>query len=242
MKLRLLILSLMVFASSRVFCQDLEPLVTFNDNPITYSMHLCTDGEFYYTINGGVAKDGKISKFKLNGEFIESYPINMDMRSIMYNKRDKSLYINIKGKEIYKILDISNGTVQLLLSGIYENEQATLALDPKGRNFYALDNGNLSIYQVKTGKLVKKISGLKCGSKGMKGSTTVAIDNKYIYTWDSDTRTVFVYTKGGVFKSSHILKSGNIGHSLSAAYGLIFVAKSEMGKPSTWYGYKLPIK
>jgi len=240
MNLKLLILSLMVFAGARLFGQVLEPLVTFNDNPTTYSMHLCTDGEFYFTINGGVAKDGKISKFKLNGEFVESFPINQDMRSIMYNKKDKSLYINIKGKEIFKILDISNGTVQLLLSGIYENEQTTLAIDHKGKNFYALDNGNLSIYQVKTGKLVKKISGLKCGSKGMKGSTTVAVDKKFLYTWDADTKTVFVYTKGGVFKSSFILKSGNIGHSLSAAYGLVFVAKSEMGKPSTWYGYKIP--
>jgi DNA-binding beta-propeller fold protein YncE len=240
MKLRLLILSLMVFVVAGLFGQVLEPLVTFTDNPTTYSMHLCTDGGHYYTVNGGVAKDGKISKFKLNGEFVESYPINQDMRSIMFSKKDKSLYINIKGKEIYKIIDISNGTVQLLLSGIYENEQTTLAIDPKGKFFYALNNGDLSVYQVKTGKLVKKISGLKCGSKGMKGSTTVAVDNKFLYTWDADTRTVFVYTKNGVFKSSFILKSGNIGHSLSTAYGLVFVAKSEMGKTSTWYGYKLP--
>jgi len=242
MKLKVLACALTLFTCQGAFPQVIEPLITIADNPVTYSMHLCTDGTHYYTINGGVAKDGKISKFKVNGEFVQSYPIKQDMRSIMYSRKDRCLYINIKGKDIYKIVDLASGTIQLLHSGVYQNEQATLAIDPKGNYFYEMENGTLSIYAVKTGKLSKKISGLKCGEKGMKGSTTVAVDGKYIYTWDSETRTVFVYNKKGVFVQSFVLKSGNIGHSLSAAYGMIFVAKSEMGKPSTWYGYQLPVK
>lgn len=241
MKLKVLLLISIFITGTGTYGQVIDPIVSINDNPITYSMHICTDGNFYYTVNGGVAKDGKISKFKLNGEFIASFPINQDMRSIMYCKKDKSLYINIKGKDIFKIIDIANGTVQLVHSGMYENEQTTLAIDPQGKYFYGLDNGDLSIYNVKTGKLLKKLSGLKCGSKGMKGSTTVAVDNKYFYTWDADTRTVYAYKKDGTFKKSFVLKSGNLGHSLSVAYGLIFVAKSEMGKPATWYGYQLPV-
>lgn len=242
MNLKTLLPALAFLVIPKVFAQVVEPILSFNDNPVTYSMHICSDGTYYYTINGGVAKDGKISKFKLNGEFVASYPISMDLRSIMYNKKDKSLYLNIKGKDIYKIIDIENGTVQLLHSGIYENEQASLALDPAGKYFYELNAGDLSIYQFKTGKLYKKLSGLKCGTKGMKGSTTIAVDSKHLYTWDADTRTVYMYGKDGAFRKSFVLKNGNLGHSLSAAYGLIFVAKSEMGKPSTWYGYKLENK
>lgn len=242
MKLKLLIITSLLFFATRVFTQVIEPVISINETPTTYSMHICADGDFYYTVNGGVAKDGKISKFKLNGEFVGSYPINQDMRSIMYCKKDKGLYINIKGKDIYKIVDIGAGTVQLLHSGMYENEQTTLAIDPQGKYFYGMDNGDLSVYSFKNAKLVKKLSGLKCGSKGMKGSTAVAVDNKYIYTWDADIKTVFVYGKDGAFKKSFVLKSGNIGHSLSVANGFIFVAKSEMGKPATWYGYKLPVK
>jgi hypothetical protein len=242
MKLKLLIITSLFFIGIRIFAQGIDPIIAINENPVTYSMHICTDGEFYYTVNGGVEKDGKISKFKVSGEFVGNYPINLDMRSIMYCNKDKSLYINIKGKDIFKVVDIAHGTVQLLHSGMYENEQTTLAMDPRGKFFYAMDNGNLSIYGVKSGKLVKKLSGLKCGTKGMKGSTTVAVDNKYLYTWDSDTKTVYAYDKNGVFKKSFILKNGNIGHSLSCAFGLVFVAKSEMGKPSTWYGYKLTVK
>lgn len=242
MKLKLLILAALFLFGFRTFAQVIEPVISFNENPVTYSMHICSDGDFYYTVNGGVVKDGKISKFKLNGEFVASFPINQDMRSIMYCKKDKSLYINIKGKDIYRIVDIANGTVQLLRSGMYENDQTTLALDPNGKYFYSLDNGDLSIYYFKTGKLAKKLSGLKCGSKGDKGSTTVAADKNYLYTWDPVIKTVYIYTKGGAFKSSFVLKSGNLGHSLSVANGLIFVAKSDIGKPATWYGYKLPVK
>jgi DNA-binding beta-propeller fold protein YncE len=242
MKLRVLIFALIHLAGYGAYAQVLEPVITLADNPVTYSMHLCTDGSYYYTINGGVAKDGKISKFRVNGEFLESYPINQDMRSIMYSRKDKCLYINCKGTDVYKIADLASGTIQLLHSGMYENEQSTLALDPAGKNFYEMVNGSLTVYNAKTGKMVKKLSGFKCGAKGMKGSTTVAVDNKHIYTWDSDTKTVFVYDMKGVFVQSFVLKSGNIGHSLSAAYGMIFVAKSEMGKPSTWFGYQLPVK
>ena len=242
MKLKLLILCFILISGPRLIGQVLEPILSFNDNPVTYSMHITTDGEFYYTVNGGVAKDGKISKFKLSGEYVTSYPIAQDMRSIMYSKKDKCLYINIKGKDIYKVVDIENGTIQLVHSGIYENEQTTLALDPNGKNFYSMDNGILTIYNAKSGKVESKVSGLKCGPKGMKGSTTVAVDSKYLYTWDVDTKTIYVYSKNGSYKTSFIVKSGNIGHSLSAAYGLIFVAKSEMGKTATWYGYSLSVK
>lgn len=242
MKIKLLMLAAFLFPATVIFAQIYDPIITIPDNPVTYSMHLCTDGKFYYLINGGVAKDGKISIVKVDGEFVKSYPLAQDMRSIMYSKKDKSLYINIKGKDIYKLVDIANGTIQLVHSGIYENDQTTLAMDPNGKYFYALDNGILTISSVKTGEKVKQLSGLKCGSRGMQGSTTVAVDKKYLYTWDAANKTVYAYTKKGVFKKSFILKYGNLGHSLSAAYGLIFVSESDLGKPSTWYGYKLPVK
>jgi DNA-binding beta-propeller fold protein YncE len=240
MKINKFILILGFLSGPAAFSQPIEPVITMNDNPVTYAMHLCSDGKHYYAVNGGVAKDGRISQFSLEGTFITYNPLKLDMRSIMYNARDKSFYINTKEKEIYKVIDMVNGTVQLVHSGIYENEQATLALDPKGKYFYALDNGSLSVINAKTGKLEKKFSGLNCGNKGMKGSTTVAVDKKHVYTWDADTRTVYVYNLNGVFAGSFQLQHGTVGHSLSIANGLIFVARSEMGKPAIWYGYQIP--
>lgn len=241
MKISKLFLLVALFSVSRVYSQALDPVITFNEDPVSYIMHICSDGKYYYTINGGVPESGKISVYNLKGEFIANYPIKLDMRSIMYNKKDKSLYINTKNREIYKVLDIASGTIQLLYSGIYDNEQSSLAIDPKGKYMYALDNGSLTILDIKKGAAVKKLSGFKCGNKGMKGSTTVAVDKNYIYTWDADIRTLYVYNLEGVFKTSFVLKNGNMGHTLSYANGMIMVANSEKGKTGTWFGYKLPL-
>jgi hypothetical protein len=242
MKKKLLILISGLVYGAGTFAQVMEPFVTLNDNPGTYAMHICFDGTSYFTVNGGVAKDGKINQFNTQGEFVKSHPVKLDMRSIMYNSRNKTLYVNTKDKEIHKVVDLVNGTVELVHSGIYENEQSSLAMDPGGKNYYALDNGTLSIINAKNGKLVKQYSGIKCGDKGMKGSTTVAVDRKHFYTWDTGTRTVYMYSLKGVFVSSFQLKSGTIGHSLSIANGMLFVAKSDMGRPAVWYGYKIPSK
>lgn len=240
MKLIKIILLLAIMTGRTAFSQPIEPVITMTDNPVTYAMHLCSDGKYYYAVNGGVAKDGRISQFNLEGNFITFNPLKLDMRSIMYNQKDKSFYINTKDKEIYKVIDMVNGTVQLVHSGIYENEQSTLAIDPKGKFFYAFDNGTLAIINAKTGKLEKKYSGLNSGNKGMKGSTTVAVDKKHFYTWDADTKTVYAYSLNGAFAGSFQLQQGTVGHSLSIANGLLFVARSEMGKPATWYGYRIP--
>jgi len=242
MKKKVLLLISGLIYGTVTFAQEIEPFVTLKDNPGTYAMHICFDGSNYYTVNGGVAKDGKINQYNTLGEFVTSNPLKLDMRSIMYNSRNKTLYVNTKEKEIYKVVDLIHGTVELVHSGIYENEQSSLALDPQGKNYYALDNGTLSVINAKTGIMVKKYSGIKCGNKGMKGSTTVAVDRKYFYTWDADNRTVYMYSLKGVFKGSFQVKSGTIGHSLSIANGMLFVAKSDMGKPAVWYGYQIPLK
>lgn len=250
MKLKLVVFAIFLFTGFRILAQVIEPSVTINDNPGIYSnsMHICFDGEFYYTINGGSGPkdgkfDGKINKFRPDGKFLASYPINMDMRSIMYNGKDKCFYINTADKNLYKFVAIEKGTYMLAQSNMYKNDQICLAMDPKGKNYYALDEGEITIISVKTGKPAKKFSGIKCGANGLKGSSALAVDKKYIYTWDADTKTVYAYKKrNGAFKKSFILKSGSLGHSLSYASGMIFVSKSERGKPSTWYGYKLPIK
>lgn len=231
----------LVLLGSAVSGQVLNPVISFSEDPDSYCMHICSDGQYYYTINGGVAEQGKVFKYNLDGTFIAKYPLRMDMRSIMYSRKDKSLYISNKNKEIYKVIDIASGTVQLVHANIFENEQSSLAMDPNGRYIYALDNGSLAMIDLKKGTVVKKMSGFKCGNKGMKGSTTVAVDSKYLYTWDADLRAVYVYDKKGIYRTSFTLRSGNMGHTLSVANGIIFVASSEKGKLGNWYGYKLKV-
>ncbi len=239
MKIRLLITFFVLFLIGQIRSQALSPVIVFNESPVTYNMHICSDDSYYYTANGGVAEDGKITVYNLQGIPVATYPIKLDMRSIMYNRKDKSLYVNTIEKVIYKIIDIEVGTYEVLYSGLYNNIQASLAIGYKGKYIYAFENGTLSVYKFSDGSLVKTLSGLKCGEREIKGSVAVAVDKHHIYTWDSDKKTVYAYDLDGRFIRSFILSQGDFGYSLSYANGLIFVAHSESGKTGTWYGYDL---
>ena len=239
MKFRLVLLIAAFASCGTITSQAVEPVLEFNENPVSYSMHICSDGAYYYTVNGGVPEDGSLFKYTLQGQLVKAFPLKLDMRGIMYNGKDKCLYVNTVDKKIFKIIDINAGTYELLFENLYDNEQSSLSMDAKGKYIYSFNNGALSIYKFKTGELVKVLAGLKCGDGNRKGSGTVVVVDDYIYTWDSDLKTVYVYNYDGIFVKSFILKSGDLGYSLSQANGLIFVSHSPKGKKSTWYGYDL---
>lgn len=187
------------------------------------------------------------------GELIKSYPFKTyDMRSIMYNSKDKHLYIATNDAKIYKIIDLENSTALLISEKVYKNPQSAVALDPDGKTFYALDCGTLTMYKLKDGSVIKTISGLSCGADdkektdipvGRFGSTAVAVDKEYIYTWDSHSsvKKIYAYEKKGEFKLKQTFKitNGNYGFSLSYANGYIFVAIDGNGRIGLWNGYKL---
>ncbi|MCK5279915.1 MAG: hypothetical protein KAQ62_02130 [Cyclobacteriaceae bacterium] len=239
MKKKLLVPLILFSILSTLNAQVLTRFISFEEDSDSFSMHLCSDGKSYYTVNGGDPKAGKIFTYSLKGELIKSYPLPLDMRGIMYNKKTKSIYVNTLDKKIFRIIDLSAGTYELVFADLYEQEQSSLALDPNGKFLYAFDNGNLSIFKFKKGVLDRTLSGLKCGKSIGKGAAAVAIDKKYIYTWDSDSKVVYAYDKKGAFKKSFILRDGDFGYSLSYANGMIFVSHSEQNKKGNWYGYYL---
>ena len=234
--------------------QVIRPVFTLNDEPgSTHNAHITSDGKFYYTCNGGTGKDGtpngKINKYSLSGEFVKSYPFKkFDMRSIMYNSKDKHLYISTYDLKIFKIIDLENGTTQLLFEKIYKNPQSAIALDPDGKTIYAMDCGTLTMYKFKDGSLIKTFSGLSFGADdktkpivGKYGSTAIAVDKKYIYTWDAHTNSkkISVYDKKGNFVKAFQISNGNWGYTLSYANNLVFVAVDGQYKIGLWNGYNL---
>ncbi len=222
------------------FGQELVPILSFEEEPKSYCMHICYDGKAYYTVNGGVAKVGKISAYSYDGTFLQEFPLPLDMRGIVYSKKNKNFYFNTTDNQVFKIIDLNAGTYELVFDKLYENKQASLALGPKSKYIYVFDNGTLFIHKLKNGELVKTLSGLKCGKGNRQGGATVAIDDKSnIYTWDSEAKTIYVYDKEGQFIKSHIVSSGDFGYSLSFANGMLFVSHSPKNKKGMWYGYKL---
>jgi len=246
-----------VIISLYVSGQRIKPVFFIADKTgtgSTHNAHITSDGKSFYTCIGG-AKDkisnGKINKYSLNGEFLRSYPFkNFDMRSIMYNSKDGKLYIATNDAKIYKIVDLENGTTQLVFDKKYKNPQSAVAMDPDGKKFYAMDDGTLTIHKIKDGSVIQTLSGLSFGAddkddetapKGRYGSTAVAVDKNYIYTWDAhaSVKKIYAYDKKGIFKEAFSISSGNYGFSLSYANGYIFVVIDGGGAIGTWNGYQI---
>jgi outer membrane protein assembly factor BamB len=219
--------------------QVLRAKITFEETPLTHNVHIVSDGEYYYTCNGGRAEKGQIQKFSFNGRLLDTYEVLLDMRSIMYNQKDKSFYVCTYEKDIYKITSLERGRFEKVISEMYENEQANLAMSKDGKYIYYFTDGTLKIYKFPSGKLSKTIKGLDCGKEFTTGSGSVACDGKYFYTWNGDYKMIYAYDMKGKKVRSFEIEDGTYGFSLSCANGMVFVADDGNYDVGKWYGYDL---
>lgn len=217
--------------------QTISPDIFFNDEPGTHNMGITSDGEFYYTCNGGKTYEGKISKYSLKGNFMKSYEVDLDMRSIMYNTKDGGLYVNCYDGNIYKISNLDDGSFQLVYSKLYKNEQASLAIGPKGKYLYCLDENTLNVYDFAKGTVVNTFYNINSGPDLGSGSNSVAASKKYIITFNAEKQAFFIYDKKGKLKETIKFMDGNYGFSLSYANGHIFVATDGDYGMGKWFGY-----
>jgi hypothetical protein len=213
--------------------------IQFNENPYNHNMHITSDGNYYYTINGGDYSNGLINKFDLNGNLITSYPVKIDGRGLSYNKSDGLLYASVFGGSIVKITNLANGTFEIVHSAIMQNVQASFAISADGTKFYDFYNGTLNIRSMSTGSILGIMSGLNCGSDNYDGNAAVAVDPDYIYTWDASEKVVYVYRHDGGLERTLNLSYGNNGHSLSFVDGFLFISKDAWYSTGTWYGYNI---
>jgi hypothetical protein len=230
---------LLLAFNANVKAQILIPKITFEENPQTHNVHIVSDGEYYYTCNGGRSNKGQIQKFSFNGRLLDTYEVLLDMRSIMYNQKTKTFYVCTYERDIYKITNLERGRYEKVISEMYENEQANLAMSADGKYIYHFMDGTLKIYKFPSGKLSKTIKGLDCGKEFTSGSGAVACDGKYFYTFNGDYKMIYAYDMKGKKVKSFEIEEGTYGFSLSCANGLVFVADDGDYNVGKWYGYDL---
>jgi hypothetical protein len=216
-------------------------VLQFSENPVTHNMHIASDGQYLYTINGGVASDGKINKYTLAGVLVASYPIAIDGRGLSYNKADGFLYASLYEGTIVRITNLSTGTCDSVFPSKMTSPQAAFAISPDGTKMYDFYNGTVKVYNFSTGALLNTYTGLSCGTS--LDEECIAVDNTYMYTWNASTKTVYVYTLAGTLVTSFVLPYGSYGPSLSVFDGDLFVSVDGDYNTGAWYGYniRLPI-
>jgi len=219
----------------------LMPVFSFNENPINHNMHITSDGDFYYTINGGSSGSGQIQQFDAAGNLVGTYPVAIDGRGIAFNAADGKLWISTFGGNIVRIDNLSAGTFTTVFSSVMQNGQASFALSVDGMRFYDFSQGTLYVRDMMTGAALDTLTGLSCGSGNYGGEAAVAVDASYIYTWNAATLTVNRYDTLGALVQTFTLSNGDNGHSLSCANGLLFVSKDGNYSTGTWYGYDLSV-
>ncbi len=242
-----------------LYSQVIRPVVTLIDDPLPANIsHITADNDYYYTCTGGLSSKQEKTVHKINkygiltGDLIKSYPFkSFNMRSIMYNKKDKHLYIATFDMKIYKILDLETGIVEECFKNagsLYKNPKASPALDPNGKVLYVMDKGTITMYNFKDGKVIKTLSGFSYGednkddlNTGKYGSGALAVSTNYIYTWDAHPKkkVIYVYDKDGNLITTVPISYGNWGFSLSYANGLVFVSNNGLNTVGYWNGYKL---
>lgn len=232
-------------ANGLLFLHDPVLVLQFDDNAYNHNVHIASDGNFLYTCNGGDVTKGKINKYSLTGTFVATYPIAIDMRSIMYNKADGSLYVNgfeepmsspSYGRNIYKITDLSSGKFVKTHQNLYDNAQSNLAMSTDGKCLYAFYSGTLKKYNMSNGALLQTLNNLNFGTAGI---GAVAVDPDYIYTWNGTNKTVYIYDMSGNLFKSITLTDGSFGLSLSFVDGILFVSNDGNYAVGKWYGFNI---
>jgi len=209
------------------------------DDAETHNVHICSDGNFYYTINGGDQEKGLINKYDLSGNWISSFPLKLDMRSIFYNPSDENFYLNAYDNNVYKIKDFTLGQYELVFEELYENNQASLALSTNGKQLFALNEGTLRIYDMMDGTLLSEFKNIMCGEDHLTGSAAVAVSEKYFYTWSSKRKSIYVYNHNGQHMKTIMISHGDYGFSISFANGYLFVSEDGNYNTGRWLGYDL---
>lgn len=218
--------------------------IQFDEYIYNHNTHIASDGAYLYTVNGGNYSYGMIKKYSMNGTYLATTNILLDFRSIMYNRKDGYFYTSgfesdWSERNLYKLTDMVTGTFQRLYTNLYDYNQASLAFSWDGNYVYAFNQGTLKKYSLSSGLVVQTITGLQYGSGNFGGDGAVAVDADYIYTWDSSTRTVYVYTLSGSFVRTLSLPYGDTGFSLSYVNGYLFVSRDGNYGTGTWYGYNI---
>jgi hypothetical protein len=216
------------------------PEVTIEDEVYFHNMSITSDGNHYYTLNGGNDEYGKVNEYDLDGEYIDSYSLTIDGRAIFYNPNDSYFYAKIYGYDLYSI-DLEYYDTYSEKSNIFSNDNSSPAMSPDGSLLIELNNGEITMIDFEDGSIINTFTLSKYYDE-FAYKSSIAATNKYLLVWGSPNE-VLVYDFSGKYITKIKLPRDGYGYSLSYCNGLLWISQdadgSTDGATGYWYGYRV---
>ncbi|MGD8394911.1 MAG: hypothetical protein PVF43_05510 [Candidatus Eiseniibacteriota bacterium] len=207
-------------------------ILQFPDTILMHNMSLTSDGNYYYTANGGNASNGMINTYDLAGNPVNSVSCTIDSRAIMCDVSTGDVFIKGYDRNLYSV-DPSTGAYSVVFSGIFAYSQSSPSMTPDGAYILEHEDGTIRVLDASTGALVNTMTGFATG--GYPSNEAVATDGVRIFTWSGTLTSV--YDMSGTFIESWNIPQGHYGFSLGWGNGLLWSSDDGGGGTGMWYGY-----
>lgn len=205
-----------------------------------HNMSITFDGEHYYTINGGNDGYCALNEYDKNGEFIESYDLEIDGRAIFYNPAAEMFFVKTYGTDLYAI-EPSFEYAEVQYYDMFTDDNSSPAATPNGKYIFELADGKVTMYDINTGEDILSYRITKYYDEHGYANSIAASD-EYLFVW-GDTDEIYVYDHKGTYITNVLLPRDGYGFSLSYCMGLLWVAKdadaSQEGGNGYWYAFQL---
>jgi hypothetical protein len=265
--LTLCLLAVVAFAVfGRATCKKAEPAgikpveaMKIKDNVYYHNVGITYGDSRYYTLNGGNEDWGLVNVYDEDGDFVDSWDVEVDGRAIFYDSEYELLYIKPYGTDYYTI-DPELGDLGLDVEEFFIEDNSSIGWTPDGEEIYELsEDGEVTVYESYIGMDLDEFE-LTSYSETHGYQFSVAASDKYLFAWDGPGEeseeedggqpTVWVYTLDGEYVDMFRLPRAGFPFSLSWANDMLWIAEDAnateededgniISQDGWWYGYRL---
>ena len=216
------------------------PTIKIKDYVFFHNVSITYNGSHYFTINGGNIDYCRLNEYDKAGNFIETYDIELDGRTIFYNPNEEEIYVKNYGTDLYWV-DSEFEEVDIELLEIFENENSSPAISPNGEFIYELVDGEVRVLEFDSGDEINTFQLSDYYDEHLY-NTAIAASDKYLFVWGAKDE-VLVYSLEGKYENKMKLPWDGYGLSLSYCNGMLWIAEdadaSTEGGNGYWYGFKI---
>jgi hypothetical protein len=202
-----------------------------------HPMGIAFDGTYYWVVGGGTSS-GDVAQLNKDFSLVITKNVNLDCRSIFYNRADGNVYIkDWSSNSLYRLHTAPfDGTIDLVLSNIFQNSQTKVVITEDGQFLYDQLGGNVRKYRFSDGAVVSTFTLALQHTLDWPRENLLALSGSYLLTVAGDTVYAYDTTSGAFLSSSSLPSSSWSEWSMSYSSGLFFITNTG---EDTWFAYRI---